>query len=231
MSSPTPIQLTGSYTREFLSALLRGISEQKQSGVLYLTTDERVGSIHFMQGKLAAADFAGLGGVQAFHAIAADKAGKYEFKAGFVQFSQIGMDKRIYATLESLLSTPALEIAVSNEAAPDPSVNPPVFNLDAFDLEALTEDNLPESRSDFERSAVTMPASFGKALLAEFVRNVGPAGYVLIEEIALDLRIDLQAISQDQAARLTTMMVGQVPVSKRSAFQSSCSSLIEQFKP
>ena len=238
MSTPSPLYLSGSYTRESLGALLRGIQQQQQSGILQVTTDERVGNIHFIQGKLAATDFAGLSGAAAFQRIATTPSGRYEFKAGFVQFSQIGMEKRIHQSLESLLSTDAV-IAVQPPPVvavefkePPPSVSPePAFNLEAFDLEALDLDNSPDHDSDLGSSAAKMPSGFMEALLAEFVRGVGPAGYVLIEEIALDLRIDSRAMTSAQAARLIATMLGQIPVSKQSAFQFSCSGLLKQFKP
>jgi len=205
-------------------------------------TDERVGNIHFIQGKLAATDFAELSGAAAFQRIATTPAGRYEFKAGFVQFSQISMEKRIHQSLESLLSAAAV-IAVQpppaaaaefKEQPPSVSVKPEAlaaFNLEAFDLEALDLDNSLDHDSDLESSVATLPSGFTQALLAEFVRGVGPAAYVLIEEIALDLQIDLRAMTSAQAARLIAVMLGQIPVSKRSAFQFSCSSLLAQFKP
>lgn len=205
-------------------------------------TDERVGNIHFIQGKLAATDFAELSGAAAFQRIATTPAGRYEFKAGFVQFSQISMEKRIHQSLESLLSAAAV-IAVqpppaaaieSKEQPPSVSVKPEAFaafNLEAFDLEALNFDNSLDHDSNLESSAAKLPSGFTQALLAEFVRGVGPAAYVLIEEIALDLQIDVQAMTSAQAARLIAVMLGQIPVSKRSAFQLSCSSLLAQFKP
>lgn len=231
MSTPSPLQLTGSYTRELLSPLLRGIQEQKQSGVLHLAVAEREGTIHFMQGKLVAADVGGLGGVEAFQVMAASQGGRYEFKAGFVQFSQIGMAKRIHSSLESLLSSGTLKVSVV--VTPGLTEVEPLapFNLEAFDLDVLDDDHSLDNHVNLESFAATMPPKFGQALLSQFVRNVGPAGYVLLEEIALDLGIDLQAMSAAQAARLTVTILGQVPISKRSAFQSSCSSLLEQFKP
>lgn len=230
MSAPSPLHLSGSYTRELLGALLRSIQQQQQSGILRVTTDEYVGTIHFIQGKLAATEFAELSGVAAFQRLATTQSGRYEFKAGFVQFSQIGMEKRIHQSLESLLSSTALQasvvIPVSTETEPLAA-----FNLEAFDLEALDDGNSPDGHTGLGPSAATMQPNFSKALLSEFVRNVGPAAYVLIEETALDLRIDLQAMTAAQAARLTATMLEQVPISKRSAFQFRCSLLLEQFKP
>ena len=210
-------------------------------------TDESMGNIHFIQGKLAATDFAEQSGAAAFQRIATTPAGRYEFKAGFVQFSQISMEKRIHQSLESLLSAAAV-IAVqpppaaaieSKEQPPSVSAEPEAlaaFNLEAFDLEALDLealdlDNSLDHDSNLESSAAKLPSGFTQALLAEFVRGVGPAAYVLIEEIALDLQIDVQAMTSAQAARLIAVMLGQIPVSKRSAFQLSCSSLLAQFKP
>jgi len=146
-----------------------------------------------------------------------------------VQFSQNGMKKRIHQSLESLLSSTALQasvvIPVSAEAEPLAA-----FNLEAFDLEALDDGNSPDSHAGLDSSAATMQRNFCKALLSKIVRNVGPAAYVMIEETALDIRIDLQATTAAQAARLTATMLEQVPISKRSAFQFRCSRLLEQFK-
>lgn len=242
MSTPSPLNLTGSYTGEVLSSFLREIQKQQRSGVLNLTTDQHVGSMYFIQGKLAGADFAGLAGTQAFDGIMATQAGRYEFKTGFVQFSQIGIDKRIHQTLETLLSSnlertvqsPQTFDAQFQEAAkPLSSEASPVasFNLEAFDLDALDHDESPTDGSEHEPPAATMAPGFLRALTSEFMRGVGPAGYVLIEEIATELQIDLQAMTSGQALGLTKAMLSQLPVNKRNAFQSSCSSFLEQFKP
>ncbi len=231
MSAPFPPNTSGSYTRESLSQLLREIQATQLSGVLQMMVSDHAATMQFIQGKLVSADLAELGGELAFQGILASQGGAYEFKAGFVQFSQIGMNKRIYASLESLLSTSEVQ-SLNGSKSVSTGVKPLAdFNLEAFDLDALSDDNAPDSPADVRLSAQRMPAGFLKALLSEFVRSVGPAGYVLIEEIAVELRLDLQAMTPAQATRLTAMMVGQVPVSKRNAFQSSCAGFLEQFKP
>jgi Domain of unknown function (DUF4388) len=258
MSAPSPSSFNGSFTQASLAELLQNIASRRVSGELRLQTGEQRARLHFIQGKLAAAEASDSGAETAFGQVAAWSGGRFEFVEGFVQLSQLAARNRIHQTLDSLLAkvspvtkqTPAAPVTSpispqavnSNAAIPGitrspgtspitsntqpskpverPAPSPQPLELDVFDLDAL--DDL---------DAAPMRPGFLEALTALFVRTIGPAGYVLLEDVAQDLRVDSRTMTPVQATRLIARLLTQLPGPQRGAFQHACTGYLDQFKP
>ena len=238
MSSFDASNSIGVFGRESFPELLQAVAARRLSGQLSLEAGAQRATLYFIQGRLAAAELGQVSGALAFQYAAGCREGRYQFTESFVQLSQLSTDKRIHQTLEALLELPPLTTALAPSSIPlersldkSPAAEQPAHSaqtrsdrqpsqavaLDAFDFDAL--------------NGQVMRPGYLDALMATFVRSVGPAGYVLFDDIAQDAGIDLRSLSQTKAVKLSAALLAQLPVAQRTAFQIASAAQLEQFKP
>jgi Domain of unknown function (DUF4388) len=251
MSNPS--SFNGSFTPASFAALMRDTAARRLSGRLRLEGSAGQGSLSFIQGKLVAAQTNHVEG-EAAYAELLSWSGQFAFVEAFVKLSELPVRSRISAGFDAAGPRVApASIPSSPLTAPSPgTVQDPVRDgaapISVTPSSIHTPPSVPTPRADipieneldifelgaFEPEPANEPSlkpGFVNAVTALFVRNVGPAGYVVLEDVAQDAGVALNAVPPKKALTLIAALTQHIPSSARAAFQSACMAYLEQFKP